>query len=229
MSVRQNTIHDIAARLVGLADGSTLRVAVDGRTASGKTTFANELALSIEELGRPVIRSSIDGFHRPKSDRYRRGRLSAEGYYYDARDLDAIVSLLLKPLGKGGDRLFRTESFDLVEDRPITSEPELAADDAILIVDGTFLQRPELAPHWDAAVFVQTDPEVSLERGLDRDGGSLGGLEHARNSYEKRYQPAYEIYEAEARPEQHADVLFNNDRFEAPTVRFRLDGRLASA
>lgn len=229
MSERQNTIHDIADRVVRLADGRTLRVAVDGRTASGKTTFASELAEAIEELGRPVIRASIDGFHRPKADRYRRGRLSAEGYYYDARDLDAIVTLLLEPLSSGGDRLFRTESFDLVADRPIRSEPELAADDAILIVDGTFLQRPELAPHWDAALFVKTDPDVSLARGMERDAGHLGGREQARISYEKRYRPAYEIYEAEVRPEQHADLIFNNDDVEAPTVHLRADSRLGRA
>lgn len=221
-----NTINDIADRIVRFADGRTLRVAVDGRTASGKTTFANELAVAIEELGRPVIRASIDGFHRPKADRYRRGRLSAEGYYYDARDLDAIVTLLLEPLSSGGDRLFRTESFDLAADRPISSEPELAADDAILIVDGTFLQRPELAPHWDATLFVKTDPDVTFERGLERDAGYLGGRDQARISYEERYQPAYEIYEAEALPEQHADLIINNDDVDAPTVHLRTDSRL---
>jgi uridine kinase len=31
--------------------------------------------------GCPVIRTSIDGFHRPKAERYLRGRHSAEGYY----------------------------------------------------------------------------------------------------------------------------------------------------
>ena len=229
MGVRQTVINDVAGRLVWLADGETLRVAVDGRTASGKTTFANELASAVGELGRPVIRASIDGFHRPKVERYRQGRLSAEGYYYDARDLSAIVTLLLEPLSRGGDRLFRVESFDLVEDKPITREPELAAENAILIVDGTFLQRPELAPHWDASLFVQTAPAVSLERGLGRDAGNLGGLEQARIFYEKRYRAAYEIYEAEAQPEQHADLIFNNDHLETPTVHLRPDSRLSLA
>lgn len=229
MSYRQNVINDVAGRLVRVANGKNLRVAVDGRTASGKTTLAKELALAIEEMGRPVIRTSIDGFHRPKVERYRRGRLSAEGYYYDARDLDAIVALLLKPLGRGGNRLFRTESFDLHGDKLITSTPELAADDAILIVDGTFLQRPRLVPYWDAAIFVQTEPAVSLKRGLGRDAGDLGGLERARISYEKRYGPAYEIYEAEAHPEQNADLIFNNDQLEAPTVFLRSDSRLGLA
>ncbi|NYE20082.1 uridylate kinase [Microbacterium immunditiarum] len=229
MRNRQTVINDVADRLVRLADGKTLRVAVDGRTASGKTTFANELASTIGDMGRPVIRASIDGFHRPKVERYRRGRLSAEGYYYDARDLDAIVTYLLEPLNRGGDRLFRAASFDLIEDKPITGEPEVASHDAILIVDGTFLQRPELAPHWDAALFVQTDPTVSLARGLDRDAGSLGGRDQARISYEKRYRPAYEIYEAEAQPEQHADLIFNNDHLEAPTVYVRSGSRLRLA
>ncbi len=60
-----------------------LRVAVDGRTASGKTTLADELGVAVEAAGRPVVRTSIDGFHRPRAERHARGRYSAEGYYHD--------------------------------------------------------------------------------------------------------------------------------------------------
>src|SRR6185295_10072497 len=104
-SPRALMLADLACRIAGLSLGRPIRIAVDGRTASGKTTLSDELAGALRREGRDVIRTSIDGFHRAKAERYARGRHSAEGYYYDARDLSAIMALLLVPLGPGGNRI----------------------------------------------------------------------------------------------------------------------------
>ncbi|MGF6823520.1 uridine kinase [Microbacterium sp. ZKA21] len=226
MSTRQAAVHTIAVRLIDVSDGNNLRVAVDGRTASGKTTFADELAEELESLGHAAIRASVDGFHRPRAERYRRGRMSAEGYYRDARDNEAIVSLLLRPLDRGGDRLIRTQSFDLTRDEPLNEEPRLADENAILIVDGTFLQRPELAGHWDVVVFIETDPVVCLQRCVQRDAERLGGEAQARMSYENRYQPAYELYETEAHPARTADILVGNDDPARPLISVPAGSRI---
>jgi uridine kinase len=47
-----------------------IRVAVDGRDAVGKTTLADELAERLRLADCEVIRASIDGFHRPRTERY---------------------------------------------------------------------------------------------------------------------------------------------------------------
>src|SRR2546421_4332971 len=171
---RARALDDLAARILRIALEHPLRIAIDGRLGSGKTMLADELAGSISARGRPVIRTSIDGFHRPKAERYARGRNSPEGYYYDSRDLGAVMTLLLAPLGPGGDRRYRTASFDLESDRAIHQQPKLAAADAILIVDGTFLQRPELHDGWDLTLFVETSEEIATGRGVARDAELLG-------------------------------------------------------
>jgi uridine kinase len=204
-----------------------VRVAIDGRTASGKTTFADELAMSIKRHGRAVIRTSIDGFHRPKVERYARGRFSAEGYYFDARDLAAIRHLLLDPLGPNGNRLYRTESFDLENDLPIDSAPLVAPVDAVLVVDGTFLQRPELKEGWDVAIFLKASEEISEARGISRDAERLGGSKTAGQLYEQRYRPAFALYDSLCHPEEAADVVVDNDDLEHPAFHVRTGGRLA--
>jgi uridine kinase len=141
---RAVALEELASLILGINQSSPTRVAIDGRTASGKTTLADELSKILSVKGRNVIHTSIDGFYRPKIERYARGRFSAEGYYYDARDLQAINTLLLSPLGPDGDRCYRTASFDLDKDEPIEQRPHLTANNAILLMDGTFLQRPEL-------------------------------------------------------------------------------------
>ncbi|KAH7176193.1 pantothenate kinase protein [Dactylonectria macrodidyma] len=223
---RAATLHELASLISSINLSRPTRVAIDGRTASGKTTLANELSEVLLAKGRDVIRTSIDGFHRSKVERYARGRHSAEGYYYDARDLPAINALLLFPLGPDGDRQYRTASFDLDKDHPIEQQPRLALHDAILIVDGTFLQRPELRDGWDLTIFVETSEQVSDQRGVDRDSCRLGGPEATRHLYATRYRPAFHIYENLCQPASIADIIFNNDNFNRPMLKIRGDGRL---
>ena len=83
---RQHVLDQLAERIRRLPDTHPVRVAVDGIDAAGKTTLADELVPLLETRGRPVIRASLDGFHRPRSARYQRGADSAEGYYLDAFD-----------------------------------------------------------------------------------------------------------------------------------------------
>jgi uridine kinase len=230
-----DTIQNDRAEMVGtlaglvLAPGRSLRVAIDGRTASGKTTLADELAAAIVQAGRPVIRTSIDGFHRPRVERYARGRNSAEGYYRDARDLGAIRALLLDPLGPDGTGLYRTASFDLERDCAIEQAPLRAAPDSILIVDGTFLQRPELNDGWDVTVFVDTAEGIAEQRGVGRDAAKLGGADATRELYAVRYRPAFAMYEQACRPASSADAVVDNNDLARPRLQVRPGGRSALA
>ena len=226
-SHRAAVLDDLTSLITGIASSRPIRVAIDGRTASGKTTLADELAGILGKTGREVIRTSIDGFHRPKVERYARGRRSAEGYYHDARDLPAINALLLSPLGPGGDLRYRTASFDLDNDQPLEQEPRVASTDAIVIVDGTFLQRPELRDGWDLAIFVDTSEQVSEQRGINRDAGRLGGEDAASQLYTARYKPAFDIYERMCAPASAADAILDNDDFARPVLKVRDDGRLS--
>jgi uridine kinase len=132
--MRDASIDTIVQVIEAMRLSHPTRVAIDGRTASGKTTLADEIADALRRRGRSVIRTSIDGFHRPQADRYARGRNSPEGYYFDARDLAAIVNLLLNPLGPDGDLCYRTQIFDLETDAPVQEEPKQARADDVLIV-----------------------------------------------------------------------------------------------
>ena len=223
---RNAVLEQLAASILGIEISNPLRLAIDGRTASGKTTFADELAALIEARGRKAIRTSIDGFHRPRAERHARGRYSAEGYYRDARDLSAICSLLLVPLGPGGDRRYRTASLDLDTDRPIEQIPMTASLESMLIVDGTFLQRPELRGHFDLAIFLDTSETIAESRGILRDAERLGGMDEAHRLHAERYRAAFHLYEEACRPNLLADAVIDNDDLHHPRLVVRPDGRL---
>ncbi len=171
---RRIVIEAIAADLSGLDLGHPVRVAVDGITGAGKTTFANELGDAVRILDRPCVNVTMDGFHHPRATRYRQGRGSADGYYEDAYDFAALRRELLDPLGGSGDRRYRTAVIDLAADEPLDLPTRRAEPRLVVIVDGSFLQRGELDGGWDVVVFLSATFEAARDRGAARDATQLG-------------------------------------------------------
>jgi len=211
----------LAAMIASVRTDHPVRVAVDGIDAAGKTTLANALVKPLSQLGREVIRASIDGFHHPKRLRYMRGKDSPVGYFYDSFDYDAVILCLLKPLGPGGDRLCRTSAFDHITGTEMTGETTTATENAILVFDGVFLFRPELNRYWDFRIFVNVSLEVAKERAIRRDSLLMGGEAEARRRYKTRYYPGQRIYMDECNPMSLADVVVENDDPMAPTLLVR--------
>ena len=218
MSIRSAVILELAAMIHSLKLQHPIRVAIDGIDGAGKTSMADELVEPLTALGRPVIRASVDGFHRPRAERYRRGEASPEGYYRDSFDNAALTSALLEPLGPAGDRRFRTAIFDYRSEGPVSQRVRTADRRAVLLFDGVFLLRPELVRSWDFTIFVKTTFNTALERVVSRDSSYFGSSTAARDRYETRYQPGQRLYLSEAQPEQSADVVIINDDFLSPRL-----------
>lgn len=218
---RHEMLEKLATRIIAFPSTHPVRVAIDGIDASGKTTLANELAVSLQANGRPVIRASIDGFHRPRSERYRRGPTSPEGYYLDAFDYAALGEMLLVPLGPDGSRRYHRSVFDFRTDHPLNAPEEEAPADAILIVDGVFLLRPELDEFWDYRIFVAAPFEVALQRALQRDVALFGSTEVVQARYAERYIPGQRLYFEAAHPQERADAIVNNEQPLTTFLSFR--------
>lgn len=204
-------IEGVASRIAALRRSHPIRVAIDGVDAAGKTTLADELASSLEALGRPVIRASIDGFHNPASIRRRRGPSSPEGYFHDSFDREALTGCLLRPLGPGGSLTFRRAVFDFRTDRAVEAPAEHADPAAVLIFDGVFLLRPELREHFDFSIFLRADFRVTVARAERRDLELFGSVEEIRRRYRERYVPGQRLYLTEVQPERWASVVVDND------------------
>jgi uridine kinase len=220
VEARAAAVGSLATAVCELDLGHPTRVAIDGITAAGKSTLVAELGEAVGRTGRVVATLTLDGYHHPRAYRYRQGRLSAVGYYDDAFDCMAFVTHVLGPLGAGGRRRYRRRIHDLVSDRRVDEEPIEVPADAVVVVDGSFLQRPELSPHWDYRIFVETTFEVARVRGVRRDADFLGGSREAAELYDIRYHPACRRYLESVRPAEEADVIVGNDDPARPSLRW---------
>ncbi|WP_327722016.1 hypothetical protein OG381_46455 [Streptomyces sp. NBC_00490] len=216
---RDQVIGRIADHLTAQDPGHPLRVAVDGITAAGKTTLARALASAVAGRGRPAIHLSMDGFHHPRAHRHRQGRDSAAGYYEDAYDFPTFARTVLIPMGPGGDRRYLGRIIDLASDRRIDEPPVTAPAEAVLIVDGSFLQHSELAHLWDEVVFADTSFLVARRRGTTRDAALFGGLEQAEKAFDNRYHAACRQYLTEVDPATRASIVIGNDDIDHPELR----------
>ena len=156
---RAEVIEQVVEQLLtGHTGDRPRRIGVDGITAAGKSTWARELSDGVHARVRLALHLSTDDFHHPRAIRHRQGRTSAAGYYADAYDFAALIEHVLRPLGSGGDRRIRTRVHDLETDQRIDADLVIVPAEALVIVDGTFLQRAGLAGLWDEVIYIDTDP-----------------------------------------------------------------------
>ena len=206
-SEKKDLLDALAAEIVALYAGGRVVIAIDGMDGAGTTHFAADLAVALTARGRSVFRASIDDFHRSQAERHARGADSTEGYYRDSFDYSTFRRVLLEPFRMGGSTAFVTAAFDSVRDLPVQSKWRTGPKDAILVVDGIFLNRPELAGLWNYSVWLDVPRELAEQRMLDRDGP----LEDA-----ERYRGGEDLYLAEAKPRTTASSIVDNRDFEHP-------------
>jgi len=163
-----------------LPPGKRACVAVDGIGASGTTLFTHSLADRVTD--RPVVVLHADDFLNPAPVRHARGRYSSEGFWLDAYDVRALTAAVRRPGGP---------------------------DDALVLVEGTFLHRDELVGCWDFSIFLDVPFGEAARRMAERDGLAADDPRH------RRYEGAQRLYFAAARPWERASVVVDASRPDA--------------
>lgn len=196
-------------------------IAVDGIDGAGKTVFADALAEVFAEDGSAVFRASIDDFHRPRAERYERGRHSPEGFYRDSFDYATLRRVLIDPFREGvqtgAATGFQLAAFDVARDTPVESTWTTAPRDAVLIVDGIFLHRPELRGLWNWSIWLDVPIDVAAQRLSLRDGSDPNPSAPAN----RRCRDGQELYLKEAQPRSEASAIVDNTDLAHPRRIFQ--------
>jgi uridine kinase len=204
--------------LINARGDQRLRVGIDGFTAAGKTSLGHELARGLAERGRTTLRASLDDFKRPWSEAHRYDRLTGEGYYRNAFDIEAIRRLLLDPADPNGDGTVALCGIDPLTQLDHSAVTTAMPTNGVLVVDGVFAFRPEIDDAWDLRIWVDIDTELSVRRGTQRDAEMEGSTEEAEALHRARYLAAELLYLEEVDPRSFVDVIVDNTDFDRPTL-----------
>ena len=154
-------------------------VAVDGRCASGKTTFAKMLCAVIIHT---------DDFYKPKNEK---GMLEIS-LYSGNFDLNRFKSEIVAPLLKGEP--FEYGIFDCGMQK-ITKTVKVSDLDFI-VVEGSYSQHEDLGEYADIKLFFDISNEEQQKRILARNGiNAKQGFDNIWIPAEERYFERYSIKE----------------------------------
>ncbi|GAA2098221.1 hypothetical protein GCM10009841_11180 [Microlunatus panaciterrae] len=166
----------VLQRIGGLS--GTLWVGIDGKGASGKTSFATRLA---ERLPTAAV-IHIDDFARPELSGWER---------------DRFVEQVLTPIRSG--RPGRYQRWDYRTDRCIGwSDVPLGEP---IIVEGVSATDVRLGVPWACTVWVEAPAELRLHRARERDG------EEMMHRWLTDWMPSEDAYEAAQRPQDRVDLV----------------------
>ena len=203
---KKDVLEALAADILHNYSRGRVIVAVDGVDGAGKSHFAADLVDALEKAGHAAFVASIDGFHRPRAERYAQGEDSPKGFYEDSYDYSTFRRVLVEPFRLGGSTAFVTAAFDHRADAQVEPKWLTAPADAILVVEGIFLHRPELRGLWNYSIWLDVPAAVAEQRLVDRDGPSGVGA---------RYVGGQKLY-AKEKPSSRATAIIDNADFEHP-------------
>jgi uridine kinase len=184
---------------VAAARRSAVLVGVDGQGGAGKTVWAAGLAEALQSLGLPAGVVHFDDFFLPSAERpHGTCETRTVGGDFDWRRLRDEV---LVPLRE--NRVGRYERYDWTLDA--LAETHEVPPHGVVIVEGVYCTRRELADLYDVRVWVACPRDVRLARGIERDG------DDARGRWELDWMPCEERYVREHNPSEAAHYIVGGD------------------
>jgi uridine kinase len=173
--------------------GATLLIGVDGPGGAGKSVFARALAVGTP----PATVVEMDDFFRPSSERLpgdpRDKQVGADF------DWPRLCEQVLRPLAAGATA--RYQRYDWGTDR--LAEWHAVPPGGMVIVEGVYCTRDELAGFYDFTIWIECPRELRLVRGIARDGAG------SREIWERDWMVAEELYIAAQRPRERADLVLD--------------------
>lgn len=173
-----------------------LLVAIDGRSGTGKSTIAQDVA---KKLGGVVIQS--DDFYIGGPDEQWTNR-TAQEKVDRVIDWKRLRNEVLEPLLAG--RMASWHPFDFQTWQGLSSTTLTANPGQIIILDGIYSARPELADLIALSVLIETPNEERRARLVNREGANT------MRAWHQVWDEAEDFYFTQLRPRQSYDLVIGN-------------------
>ena len=199
--------NEILTALLPLSREQRITVCgIDGLGGAGKSTFAGELRTVLEAQDIHTILLHIDDFIHPRAVRYN-DTVPAWQCYYDLQWRYDHFADVIRQARTQPDAPFSAELYDKNNDCYF-SETYHPGGHCMILAEGIFLQRQELAGLFDYMIYIDIPASVRLKRVLRRDT-YIGNEQEIREKYENRYFPAERHYTAAYHPAESAGLTIS--------------------
>ncbi len=139
---RAAVLTQLWAEIESLRPENRILVALDGFDGAGKSHLSRELAdHARRRSSRPVVRVSIDGFHRPKAERVAAGA-GPEGFYSGSYRYDAFHACVVDGLRVHGS--ITPGVWDVDRDEAVNPAPIAVPPAGVVLVTGSSSSVPSL-------------------------------------------------------------------------------------
>lgn len=178
-----------------------LLIAIDGYGGSGKSTLANFLA---KELRAEIIHTDDFASWENPEDWW-----------------PSLIEKVFNPIENGANLLNYTKSkwWDSHDPIPVTNQPITP----LMILEGVFSLRKEFRPYINYSIFVETNSEISLQRGLERDKGRDNKTDEEIRHMWTKWRDSEEAYMERDVPKQFADLIVDGKRPLEPQLSELID------
>lgn len=166
-----------------------LVVAIDGMSASGKSTLAERLEF---QLGAEIIH--MDDFFLPQNLRTEERLKEAGGNVHYERFETEVASKIqrMRPFEYGVFDCGRME---------ITEYKRIENNKKVIVVEGAYSMRPEFLGLYDYKIFMKTAPKTQLKRITERNGDEMA------KRFEAQWIPMENAYFKAFDVEKSADIV----------------------
>ena len=160
----------------------------------------------------PDVPINIFFEREPVAIRYA-GPDEADNYYDKSFNLDLIIDKFLNPIYRDKSLSLKLKTLDLQTDDYTNERTYNIKPETIVIFEGVFLFRRDLAPYIDLKVFLNILFVESKKRAVVRDPQAYV------EKYDVKYLPAQQKYLTLYPPDQIADIFIDNSNWEYPRLK----------
>ncbi|MGE6540978.1 uridine kinase family protein [Bacillus luti] len=179
---------------------SLLIIGIDGCGGSGKSTLANKIKSKFST----VTIVHMDDFYLPSAqivNEHPTNKLIGADF-----DWKRLLQEVLDPISNGVEGCYKR--YDWETDSLV--ESHIVPANGIVIIEGVYATRQELAEKYDLKIWVNCPRGMRLKRGIARDG------EEARDMWENNWMIAEDMYVESHKPHKFADFIIDGIDNEIP-------------
>ncbi|HDR7671692.1 Possible uridine kinase [Bacillus cereus] len=178
---------------VNSVEQSLLIIGIDGCGGAGKSTLANKIKSKFST----VTIVHMDDFYLPSSQIINEHPTNKSiGADFDWKRL---LQEVLDPISNGIEGCYKRYDWETDSLAETHTVPAIG----IVIIEGVYATRQELAEMYDLKIWVNCPRETRIKRGIARDG------EIARDMWENNWMVAEDMYVESHKPHEFADYIID--------------------